>query len=93
VIENILRFVNSIDWSGYQVSVFQVLLVVFALLKRFNIVSLLILAIVLGQGFIEVHTLTDFSGPFVQIVPFIVYTVCSLIFFIYALIKLFSQDR
>jgi hypothetical protein len=91
--QDIIDFVRSIDWSGYHISVFEVLLIVFALIKKFNIVSLLILSIVLGQGFIEVQQGTDFSGPISQMVPFIVYAVCSLVFFIYAMIKLFSHEE
>jgi len=93
VFEDILAFIKSIDWSGYHISVFEVLLVVFALLKRFNVLSLLILGIVLGRGFVEVQKNTDFSGRFVDTMPFIVYSVCSLIFFIYAMVKLFSHEE
>ena len=91
--EAILDYAREIDWTGYQVSIFEVLLVIFALIKRFNLVSLLILAIVLGKGFIVVQSNTDFSGPFSGTIPFMVYTVCSLIFLIYAIVKLFSHDR
>ena len=90
--EDILSFFREIDWTGYEVSVFEVLLVVFALIKRFNLLSLLILAIVMGKGFIIVQSNTNFSGEFAETVPFIVYTICALIFFIYAMAKLFSHD-
>jgi len=91
--EDILSFFRSIDWTGYEISVFEVLLVVFALIKKFNLVSLLILAIVLGKGFIVVQSNTNFSGEFAETVPFILYSVCALIFFIYAMVKLFSRDE
>jgi hypothetical protein len=91
--EDIFSFFRAIDWTGYEVSVFEVLLVVFALIKKFNLVSLLILAIVLGKGFIMVQSNTNFSGEFVETVPFILYSVCALIFFIYAMVKLFSHDE
>ena len=87
-----LAHVQQIDWTGYQISVFEVLLVVFALIKKFNLLSLLILGIVLGKGFYVVQQHTHFSGSLVDTTPFIVYTVCALIFFIYAVIKLFNQD-
>lgn len=90
--ERLIEFIREVDWTGYHVSVFEILLVVFALLKRFNLLSLLILCIVLGKGFYAVQSSTDFSGPFVQTVPFIVYSICSLVFFIYAIIKLFHHD-
>ena len=90
--EDILSAVRQIDWTGYQISVFEVLLVVFALIKRFNVLSLLILGIVLGKGFYVVQQNTDFSGALIDTTPFIVYTVCSLIFFIYALVKLLTMD-
>ena len=91
--EGILSFFREIDWTGYEVSVFEVLLVVFALIKRFNLLSLLILAIVMGKGFIMVQSNTNFSGAFAETVPFIVYSICALIFFIYAMAKLFSHDE
>ena len=91
--EAILDFFREIDWTGYQVSIFEVLLVIFALIKRFNLVSLLILAIVLGKGFIAVQSSTDFSGPFIDTIPFLVYTVCSVVFLVYAIVKLFSHDQ
>jgi hypothetical protein len=87
-----LAFVRQIDWAGYHISVFEVLLVVFALIKKFNFLSLLILGIVLGKGFYIVQQNTQFSGSLVDTTPFIVYTVCALTFFIYAVIKLFNQD-
>ena len=90
--ESILDFFRSIDWSGFEVSIFEVLVVIFALIKRFNLLSMVILAIVLGKGFITVQANTDFSGPFVETIPFIVYTVFSLIFLIYAIVKLFSTE-
>ncbi len=90
--EDIISAVRQIDWTGYQISVFEVLLVVFALIKRFNVLSLLILGIVLGKGFYVVQQNTDFSGALIDTTPFIVYTVCSLIFFIYALVKLLTMD-
>ena len=89
---DIMDFVRSIDWTGYHVSAFEILLVVFALIKKYNLLSLLILGIVLGKGFIAVQANTDFSGPFAQTVPFIVYAVCALIFFIYAIAKLFAHE-
>ncbi len=92
MIEDLLGFVRQIDWTGYQVSVFEVLLVVFALLRKFNVLSLLILGIVLGKGFYVVQQNTDFSGALIDTTPFIVYSVCSLIFFIYAVVKLFTMD-
>ena len=85
-------FIKNIDWSGYQISIFEVLLVIFALIKRFNILSLLILAIVLGKGFFHVQSNTDFSGAFADTIPFIHYTICSAVFLIYAIAKLFSSD-
>ena len=91
--EDILSFFRAIDWTGYEVSVFEVLLVVFALIKKFNLVSLLILAIVMGKGFIIVQSNTNFSGEFAETVPFILYSVCALIFFIYAMVKLFAHDE
>ena len=78
--EGILSFFREIDWTGYEVSVFEILLVVFALIKRFNLLSLLILAIVMGKGFIMVQSNTNFSGAFAETVPFIVYSICALIF-------------
>jgi lipopolysaccharide export LptBFGC system permease protein LptF len=90
--EDILEFVRRIDWTGYQVSVFEVLLVVFALIKKFNVLSLLILGIVLGKGFYVVQQNTDFTGALVDTAPFIVYSVCAMFFFIYAVIKLFQED-
>ena len=90
--EDLMAFVRQIDWAGYHVSVFEVLLVVFALLRKFNFLSLLILGIVLGKGFYVVQQNTHFSGSLVDTTPFIVYTVCALIFFIYAIVKLFSSD-
>jgi hypothetical protein len=92
MLQDILEFVRSIDWGGYHISVFEVLLVVFALLRKFSILSLLILAIVLGRGFIEVQQNTDFSGPVTQTLPFIVYSLCSLVFLIYAIARLFSHE-
>ena len=92
MLERTLDFVRSVDWTGYHVSVFEVLLVVFALIKKFNLLSLLILGIVLGKGFYAVQSNTDFSGPVSQTVPFIVYAVCSLVFFIYAIFKLIHQE-
>ena len=92
MIEDFLAFVRQVDWTGYQVSVFEVLLVVFALIKKFNFVSLLILGIVLGKGFYVVQQNTHFSGSLVDTTPFIIYTVCALIFFIYAVLKLFNTD-
>jgi len=91
--ESILSFFREIDWTGYEVSVFEVLLVVFALIKKFNLLSLLILGIVMGKGFIIVQSNTNFSGEFAETVPFIVYSICALIFFIYAMAKLFSHDE
>lgn len=91
--EDLFDYVRRIDWAGYHVSVFEILVVVFALIKKFNILSLLILAIVLGKGFIVVQSNTDFSGPFEQTIPFIVYSICGLIFFIYAMVKLFSHEE
>ncbi len=90
--ESFLDSIRSIDWSGYQISIFEVLLVIFALIKRFNMLSLLILAIVLGKGFIHVQSNTDFSGEFADTIPFILYTICSAIFLIYAMVKLFHSD-
>lgn len=90
--ESILDFFRSIDWSGFEVSIFEVLVVIFALIKRFNLLSMVILAIVLGKGFVMVQANTDFSGPFVDTIPFIVYTIFSLIFLIYAIVKMFSTD-
>lgn len=90
---DILSFFREIDWTGYHVSVFEVLLVIFALIKKFNMLSLLILAIVLGKGFIVVQSNTNFSGEFVETVPFIVYSVCALVFFIYAMVKMFSHEE
>jgi type III secretory pathway component EscV len=90
--EEILSFFRQIDWTGYEVSVFEVLLVIFALLKKFNLLSLLILAIVLGKGFIVVQSNTNFSGEFVETVPFLFYTVCALIFFIYGMAKMFAHE-
>jgi len=90
--EDLMTFVRQIDWTGYQISVFEVLLVVFALIKKFNLLSLLILGIVLGKGFYVVQQNTHFSDSLVDTTPFIVYTVCALIFFIYAIIKLFHAD-
>jgi len=90
--EDILKLVREMNWSGYHISVFEVLLVIFALIKKFSILSLLILCIVLGRGFIEVQQNTDFSGPFIQTVPFILYSACALVFFIYAIVKLFSTE-
>ena len=87
-----LEFVDKIDWSGYEVSIFEVLLVIFALIKRYSLVSLLILGIVLVRGFIVVQANTDFSGEFVETVPFIVYTFCSSVFLVYAIVKLFSRE-
>jgi len=92
MLERFLEFIRSVDWTGYHVSVFEVLLVVFALIKRFNLLSLLILGIVLGKGFYTVQSNTDFSGPVSQTVPFIVYSVCSVIFFIYAVFKLIHHE-
>ncbi len=91
--EEILSFFRQIDWTGYEVSVFEVLLVIFALIKKFNLLSLLILAIVLGKGFIVVQSHTNFSGEFVETVPFLFYTVCALIFFIYAMVKMFAHEE
>ncbi len=51
--EDFLGLVRQIDWTGYQVSVFEVLLVVFALLRRFNVLSLLIAGHRAGQGFLR----------------------------------------
>ena len=90
--EDFLAYVRQIDWTGYQVSVFEVLLVVFALIKKFNLLSLLILGIVLGKGFYVVQQNTQFTGSLIETTPFIVYSVCSLIFFIYAVIRLFDDD-
>lgn len=90
--EDIFSFFRSINWTGYEVSVFEVLLVVFALIKKFNLVSLLILAIVMGKGFIIVQSNTNFSGEFVETVPFILYSICAVVFFIYAMVKLFAHD-
>jgi hypothetical protein len=90
--EDFLAYVRQIDWTGYQVSVFEVLLVVFALIKKFNFVSLLILGIVLGKGFYVVQQNTQFTGSLIDTTPFMVYTVCAAIFFIYAVLKLFHTD-
>ena len=87
-----LEFVDKIDWSGYEVSIFEVLLVVFALIKRYSLVSLLILGVVLVRGFIVVQANTNFGGEFAETVPFIVYTFCSVVFLVYAVVKLFSRD-
>jgi hypothetical protein len=93
VTESIMDFVRQIDWTGFEVSIFEVLLVVFALMKRFNMVSVLILVIVLGKGFYVVYSNTDFSGVFIDTVPFIVYTICSMIFLVYSIVKLFSHEE
>lgn len=93
MVGEIVHFVRSVDWSGYHVSVFEVLLVVFALIKRFNLLSLLILGIVLGRGFIEVERNTNFNAGAVEMIPFIVYTVCALVFFVFATFRLFTQER
>ena len=90
--EDILNYFRNIDWSGYEVSIFEVLLVVFALIKRFSVVSMLFLTIVLGKGLVMVYSNTDFSGPFSNTIPFLVYIVCSLVFLIYALVKLLSIE-
>lgn len=91
--QDILAFIREIDWTGYEVSVFEILLVVFALIKKFNLLSLLILAIVMGKGFIIVQRHTNFSGEFAETVPFIVYSICALIFFVYAMVKLFGHEE
>ena len=93
MVEDIMDFMRSVDWSGYNISVFQVLLLVFALIKRFTLLSLLILGIVLGRGFIEVEQNTNFDGSVAEMVPFLVYTVCALVFFLFALFRLFTQQR
>ena len=90
--ESILDSVRSIDWSGFEISIFELLLVVFALIRKFNLLSVVILVIVLGKGFVMVQINTDFSGPFVDTIPFIVYAIFSLIFLIYAIVRLFSAD-
>lgn len=92
VFESILDSVRSIDWSGFEISIFELLLVVFALIRKFNLLSVVILVIVLGKGFVMVQINTDFSGPFVDTIPFIVYAIFSLIFLIYAIVRLFSAD-
>ncbi|MCE5273102.1 hypothetical protein LLH00_17635 [bacterium] len=93
MVQSFLQFVRSVDWSGYHISVFEVLLVVFALLKRFNVLSLLILGIVLGRGFVEVQRNTDFAAGWAARTPFLVYTFCAAVFFIYALLKLFTREH
>ena len=93
MIQDILHFFRSVDWSGYHVSAFEILLVVFALLKRFNVLSLLILGIVLGRGFVEVQRNTDFGAGWAALTPFCVYAFCAAVFFIYALAKLFAHER
>ncbi len=91
MLEQAIDLVRRVDWGGYHVSAFEVLLVVYALIRKLSFLSLLILGIVLGRGFLVVQEATNFGGGPVELVPFAVYTACAVIFFIYAMLKLLSE--
>lgn len=91
--DSITAVIRAVDWSVYRISVFEMLIAILALTANLNLITTVVLTYILGRGFLIVESGTDFQGPVTQLIPFIVYTMSSLIFIGYSLLKSFSRDK